>query len=160
MRPFPGHSKVQLLRKTWLRWCGNPLAGDHCDMLAARSQGHPQPAARARSLGRLVYESHLSLKEDYEVSCEELDVMVEFASEVEGVYGARITGGGFGGCTVNLVPADVVQEFEEHIRSGYREATGRTAAVYVCCAAQGAAKGCIRRFGALLRKAMARKRIC
>jgi galactokinase len=90
--------------------------------------------------GQLMYQSHLSLKEDYEVSCEELDVMVELTRGIEGVYGARMTGGGFGGCTVNLVRADAVQEFEQHIRSGYGKATGRTPAVYVCCAAQGAAR--------------------
>jgi len=63
-------------------------------------------------LVNLMNESHRSLRDDYEVSCAELDLMVELAQQVRGVYGARMTGGGFGGCTVNLVKSESVEEFK------------------------------------------------
>jgi galactokinase len=90
------------------------------------------------AFGRLMRESHRSLRDDYEVSCLELDLMVELASRAEGVYGARMTGGGFGGCTVNLVRAGRVASFEQSVASGYEKATGRKPEVYVCSPAQGA----------------------
>ena len=89
-------------------------------------------------LGRLMAESHCSLRDDYQVSCEELDVMIELASQVEGVYGSRMTGGGFGGCTINLVNADRVAQFEESITRGYQQATGISPQIIVCSAAGGA----------------------
>jgi galactokinase len=90
------------------------------------------------AFGHLMHESHRSLRDDYEVSCLELDLMVELANRVEGVYGARMTGGGFGGCTINLVRADRVDVFTESVASGYEKATGRQPEIYVCSAAQGA----------------------
>ena len=91
-----------------------------------------------KAFGELMYQSHKSLRDDYEVSCRELDVMVELATKIDGVYGARMTGGGFGGCTVNLVAARSVADFTRKIKAGYLEATGRDADVYVCSAADGA----------------------
>ena len=88
--------------------------------------------------GQLMYESHGSLRDDYEVSCAELDMMVELARQVEGVYGARMTGGGFGGCTINLVRAETVEEFKRVIARGYEDVTGLVPEIYVCHAAQGA----------------------
>lgn len=88
--------------------------------------------------GRLMNESHLSLRDDYEVSCKELDVMVELAHQIGGVYGARMTGGGFGGCTVNLVNAENVEEFRRTVAQGYTAAVGIVAEIYVCTAAEGA----------------------
>lgn len=88
--------------------------------------------------GRLLYESHNSLRNDYEVSCRELDLLVELASACEGVYGARMTGGGFGGCTVNVVRSDAVTDFQSRIREGYMKAALRACDIYVCSAAQGA----------------------
>ncbi len=88
--------------------------------------------------GQLMYESHASLREDYEVSCRELDLLVELASTCEGVYGARMTGGGFGGCTVNLVRSDAVDRFEDRITDSYAKATGKKPDLFVCSAAQGA----------------------
>lgn len=90
------------------------------------------------TFGQLMRESHRSLRDDYEVSCEELDLMVELAKKVDGVYGARMTGGGFGGCTINLVQSDSVASFKEVVAKGYAEATGREPEIYVCSAAQGA----------------------
>lgn len=98
-------------------------------------------ALRRRDLkqfGQLMYESHDSLRDDYEVSCHELDVMVELAAQIQGVFGARMTGGGFGGCTVNLVAESAVEEFTRGIKAGYAKATQRDPEVYVCTAADGA----------------------
>jgi len=88
--------------------------------------------------GTLMYQSHYSLRDDYEVSCRELDLLVEVASSCEGVYGSRMTGGGFGGCTVTLVHSAAVQTFRDKVVDSYRRGTGLTPDVYVCSAAQGA----------------------
>ena len=86
-----------------------------------------------KRFGQLMYESHASLRDDYEVSCKELDQLVELARPLPGVFGARMTGGGFGGCTVNLVEAGHVDGFVSKIKEGYPQGE-----VYVCRAAQGA----------------------
>jgi galactokinase len=88
--------------------------------------------------GVLMGESHLSLRDDYEVSCKELDLLVDLAHQCRGVYGARMTGGGFGGCTVNLLDADVVEEFTATITQEYKSATGLRPAIYSCTAGDGA----------------------
>ncbi len=90
------------------------------------------------TFGKLMYKSHDSLREDYEVSCRELDLLVEIASSCEGVYGSRMTGGGFGGCTVTLVRSALVESFRDKIVKTYAAETGLTPDVYVCSAAQGA----------------------
>jgi galactokinase len=87
--------------------------------------------------GKLMQESHTSLRDDFEVSCEELDLMVELGAAVEGVYGTRMTGGGFGGCTIALVRAERVAEFERAVGQGYERATGLKPEIYVCTAADG-----------------------
>jgi galactokinase len=91
--------------------------------------------------GELMNESHQSLRDDYEVSCKELDLMVELARRVEGVYGARMTGGGFGGCTVNLVKAEKVDEFKREVGQRFEEATGIVPEIYVSTAAEGVSEG-------------------
>jgi galactokinase len=96
------------------------------------------PSGDLGRFGQLMYESHRSLRDDYEVSCRELDLLVDLASACEGVYGARMTGGGFGGCTVNLVRSDAVDRFQCRIREAYEKRTGKIPDVYVCSAAQGA----------------------
>jgi galactokinase len=93
-----------------------------------------------KTFGLLMYESHKSLRDDYEVSCPELDVMVDLAKPIKGVFGARMTGGGFGGCTINLVSVDAVGEFTESIRNGYAQAIGKDPEVYICSAADGAGR--------------------
>ena len=90
------------------------------------------------SFGKLMIASHESLRDDYEVSCRELDVLVELALRQPGVLGARMTGAGFGGCTVNLVQAGAAQPFVEAVKEGYHKATGLNAEVYVCEASDGA----------------------
>ncbi len=88
--------------------------------------------------GQLMNESHRSLRDDYEVSCAELDLMVESARQAQGVYGARMTGGGFGGCTINLVKSESVEEFKRTFAEGFEKATGLAPEIYVCSAVDGA----------------------
>ena len=88
--------------------------------------------------GRLMRESHQSMRDDYEISVSELDLLVDIASECAGVYGSRMTGGGFGGCTISLVQSQSVEEFQRTIAHKYKDATGISAPIYVCSAAQGA----------------------
>lgn len=87
--------------------------------------------------GRLMGESHRSLRDDYEVSCRELNLMVELAWGQKGVYGARMTGGGFGGCTINVVKADQVEAFTRNVSGEYERATGISPEIYVCSVAGG-----------------------
>ena len=82
-------------------------------------------------LKTLMAESHASLRDDYEVSCPELDVLVDLALPLPYCHGARLTGAGFGGSTVNLVEADAVESFSRTITSGYRERCGRPAEIRV-----------------------------
>lgn len=88
--------------------------------------------------GALMNQSHLSLRDDYEVSSPELDALVELALTQPGVYGARMTGAGFGGCTVNLVREDAAESFSGAIRKGYEKAFGLKAEVYAFRASDGA----------------------
>jgi galactokinase len=88
--------------------------------------------------GKLMNQSHKSLRDDYEVSSQELDVLVDIAQRQSGVLGARMTGAGFGGCTVNLVQRDATEAFTHAIQEGYQKALGLHAEVYVCEASDGA----------------------
>ncbi len=99
---------------------------------AAIGEGH------LPEFGRLMNASHQSLRDDYEVSCEELDLMVELAREMPGTLGARMTGGGFGGCTVNLVRPEGVGEFTARVSARHEERTGRRAEIHVVSAGPGA----------------------
>jgi galactokinase len=81
-------------------------------------------------MGGLFVESHRSMQFDYEISCEELDYLVDAAIAIDGVYGARMTGGGFGGCTVNLVDASAALAFEGRISGAYRARYGKEPAIY------------------------------
>ena len=90
------------------------------------------------TFGRLMGESHISLRDDYEVSCPELDLLVDLANSMDGVYGSRMTGGGFGGCTISLVQVDQVADFKKSISSGYENEFGRKPEIYVSLAAEGA----------------------
>ena len=89
------------------------------------------------TLGRLLYESHASLRDDFEVSCPETDLLVELAAGVQSVLGARLTGAGFGGCTVNLVREEALEAFEREVANAYRERTGLPARAYRVRAAGG-----------------------
>lgn len=88
--------------------------------------------------GRLMGESHRSLRDDYEVSCDELNLMVDLAAKAKGVYGCRMTGGGFGGCTINLVRDSAVPTLQREVTDSYRQATGLAPQIFVSAAADGA----------------------
>jgi galactokinase len=90
------------------------------------------------TIGNLMLASHVSLRDDYEVSSDELDLLVEIASSIEGVVGARMTGGGFGGCTVNLVRRDALEIFQQTIAEKYTAATNIAPAIYFSDAGDGA----------------------
>ena len=90
--------------------------------------------------GELMFLSHDSLDRDYEVSCHELNLMVHLARQFEGVYGARMTGGGFGGCTINLVESKATNEFQATIAREYEKTTGLAPQIVVTSAAGGAAE--------------------
>jgi len=89
------------------------------------------------AFGEMLNASHRSLRDDYEVSCPELDLLVELAQALPGVLGARLTGAGFGGCTVNLVRAEALEAFQEGVMVRYSSQTGRDGRMYVCRAADG-----------------------
>jgi galactokinase len=91
-------------------------------------------------IGRLVTESHRSLRDDYEVSCPELDFLVETALGIPGVLGARLTGGGFGGCTVNLVRRELLEQFHNTITERYASRWGLAPELHVCEPSPGASQ--------------------
>lgn len=90
------------------------------------------------TFGKLMNASHTSLRYDYEVSCEEIDILVDLAWKTEGVIGSRITGGGFGGCTVSIVKNEAVDNFVESIGKAYEEKVGHKAEFYVVDIGDGA----------------------
>ena len=83
------------------------------------------------TFGKLMNASHVSLRDDYETSCEEVDVLVEEAWKIDGVIGSRITGGGFGGCTVSIVKDEAIDEFKEKLTAAYEEKVKKTPEFYV-----------------------------
>ena len=97
-------------------------------------------AESAAAMGALFYESHASLRDDFAVSCVELDALVEMARGIDGVYGARMTGGGFGGCTVNLMAPGAVAGFEARMRASYRARFGMDPAISICVPSAGAGR--------------------
>ena len=88
--------------------------------------------------GEIMLAAHASMRDDFEASCPEVDALVEIAMLQAGCYGARITGGGFGGCTVNLVRANATEGFVAAVIDGYKAATGIVAECFVCAASDGA----------------------
>lgn len=93
---------------------------------------------RVAEFGALMNECHASLRDLYEVSSPELNAMAAAAQKLPGCYGARLTGAGFGGCTVNLVAAEAAEDFKTDLAAAYGKATGYQAVIYVCQAAEGA----------------------
>jgi len=89
-------------------------------------------------MGELFLESHRSMRHDYEITCDEVDFLVDTAAGIPGCYGARMTGGGFGGCTVNLVAPDAVDRFRDQIRARYMERFRIDPAIFRCVPSQGA----------------------
>ena len=88
--------------------------------------------------GELMNQSHISLRDDYAVSCDEIDILVDLAWKIPGVIGSRITGGGFGGCTVSIVKNDSVDTFIENIGTAYKEKVGHEAEFYTVQIGEGA----------------------
>jgi galactokinase len=95
-------------------------------------------AGHMKKLGDLMAAAHASYRDDFEASCEEADAMVAAAHRLPGLIGARLTGGGFGGCTVNLVHADRAEKFAARLHDEYRAATGIDAEIYRCHASAAA----------------------
>jgi galactokinase len=126
----------ELLPEIIRRRCGHVVAENARTLRAAEFLR----AGALPEVGALMGESHRSLRDDYEVSCRELDLMVDIARSMSCVTGARMTGGGFGGSTVNLVRQDGVDEFRETILSEYRKETGTTPSVYPVTPADGASE--------------------
>jgi len=91
-----------------------------------------------KQVGELMNASHASMRDDYEVSCEEIDVLVDIAQNFPGVYGSRLTGGGFGGCTVTLVAEDSAEDLMTHMKSEYKKTTGLDCSCFVTRPARGA----------------------
>lgn len=85
-------------------------------------------------------QSHVSLRDDYEVSCKEIDILTELAWKTPGVVGSRITGGGFGGCTVSIVKNDAVENFITTVGAAYKEQVGHEAEFYTVDIGDGARK--------------------
>jgi len=90
------------------------------------------------TFGRLMADSHHSLRNDYQVSCSELDLMVDLAKAQPGVFGTRMTGGGFGGCTISLVACESVGEFAQNVSAGYERLAGFSPQIFASAAAEGA----------------------
>jgi galactokinase len=88
-------------------------------------------------LGKLMNSSHESLRDDYEVSCRELDIMVQLSRDQPGVAGARMMGGGFGGSTVNLVPCERIDDFRQRVSASYQRITGIKPNIFTVTAAEG-----------------------
>ena len=121
----------------------NPLIYRRCRHVVTENERVGAAAAALAEadlarFGELMRDSHRSLRDDYQVSCDELDLMVRLAEQIDGLYGARMTGGGFGGCTVNLVRADAVHRFTALIAENYSKATGLDPEIHVCETADGA----------------------
>ena len=95
-------------------------------------------AGDVATFGKLMNASHVSLRDDYEVSCREIDILVNLAWSIEGVIGSRITGGGFGGCTVSIVKNDAVETFVSTISEKYKAEVGHDAEIYVVDIGEGA----------------------
>jgi galactokinase len=118
-----------------VRWrCRHVVTENDRTLRAARALA----GGDREELGELMRQSHDSLRNDYEVSSGELDLMVEIASRQDGCFGARMTGGGFGGCTINVVREDVLKTFTHTVGAEYRAATAIQADVYVVKADEGA----------------------
>ena len=124
----------QALPATVYRRCRHVVTENQRVLAAAKAL----QSSDADRFGHLMYRSHVSLRDDFQVSCKELDLLVDLASSNPGVLGARMMGGGFGGCTVNLLRAGASTSFKEHIAQAYRDATDIVPEIYICEPAQGA----------------------
>ena len=121
----------------------DPVAFKRCrhvvtENVRVREAGRAMVAGDPVALGKVMLEAHASYRDDFGASVEEVDFLVDTAVSLPGCYGGRLTGGGFGGCTVNLVEADLVETFKPALHKAYQERFGIDAAIYVCEAVDGA----------------------
>lgn len=128
----------------------NRLAGKLSEVVAKRARHVVEEIERSKQagallevgniqhFGELMNECHVSLRDLYEVSCQELDVMARIAQSLEGCYGARLTGAGFGGCTVNLVAREQAERFSQLLAKGYQAEIGYLPEIYITRASSGA----------------------
>jgi galactokinase len=143
---FPGIKALRDASREQLSSCANampPVIYKRCLHVVEENHRVSEAAECLRSgnlgqMGRFMRESHRSLRDLYEVSCRELDIMVEEAEGLPGFYGGRMTGGGFGGCTVNLVSSSNAEAFRERIAERYLRRTGISSDTYICSPANGA----------------------
>jgi galactokinase len=146
-RRFPGVTALRDATLEELRACAGeltPIVRRRCRHVVSECSRVLKSTAALRggdlaSFGALMNESHDSLRDDYEVSCEEVDLLVSLARRVKGVLGSRITGGGFGGCTVNLVHHLAVMQLEEEVLRPYEREVGIKPRLFITKAADGAA---------------------
>ena len=122
-----------LLSDVIYRRCRHVVSEDERTVKAADALA----AGDVALFGRLMNESHVSMRDDFEISCREVDIMVALNQAAAGVYGARMTGGGFGGCTISLVEAGAVDAFREKVAAGYRAATGIEPQIFTSTAGAG-----------------------
>ena len=137
--PRPPWSRQRAGRS--IRWSARRARHVTTENLRTLAAAAHLEAGEFAEVGALMYESHRSLRDDFEVSSAELDTLVDVAREIGeagGVLGARMTGGGFGGCTVTLVRTEYVPSVAETLASEYRNRTGRTATTFVSRPARGA----------------------
>lgn len=142
------HPEVKSLRDVKMEWIAevanevSPVAIKRCRYVLEENDRVIKAISAfekgdAEVIGELFLKSHKGLRDEYEVSCEELDFLVENAYKIKGVLGARMTGAGFGGNTVNLVKSEYVDGFVEEIKKRYREGMGREPVVRVLSSSDG-----------------------
>ncbi|HEU4385417.1 MAG TPA: galactokinase [Anaeromyxobacteraceae bacterium] len=143
---FPGISALRDATPEQLEACRGRMSPEvhrRCRHVVAENQRVLDSVAALRAgdlplFGRLLDASHASLRDDYQVSCPEIDLLVELARSQPGVLGSRLTGGGFGGCTVNLVSRDALEPFRDRVLEEYRLRTGLSPRLFLTVAAAGA----------------------
>ena len=125
-----------LLSELVLRRCRHVITeNDRVQRAAAALE-----AGAVGEVGRLMNASHVSMRDDYEISCREIDILVELAGRIDGVLGARMTGGGFGGCTVTMVREEAANSFADSIARAYEDKFAVTPRIYPCKPSAGAAE--------------------
>jgi galactokinase len=143
---YPGIKTLRDVTEEQLRRCESEMPEEifrRCLHVVTEDERVLEAAAALRSgdfhkFGRIMHEAHISMRDNYAASCVETDLLVELAARQPGCFGARITGGGFGGCTINLVAADHTENFVRNVRAGYEKATGIKAEIYLSRASNGA----------------------
>ena len=129
------------LNRASIRWCSGARGTSSAKTSVCCNLPPPCRPATGRPSGRIMYASHASLRDDYEVSCAELDAVVEIAQslgEAAGMLGCRMTGGGFGGCAVSLVKTDAVKLLTRKLDAAYERKMGSQVSIFACRPAAGA----------------------